>query len=79
VNYSGICGLCTHFNYDPEVGKPACAAFPQGIPVEILTGQVDHRQPYDGDNNIQFAPDRPVSVDRIESKLRSGQAGVTDE
>ena len=31
-----------------------CFAFPEGIPDEILTGQWDHRIPYEGDNDKQW-------------------------
>lgn len=31
-----------------------CRAFPDGIPKEILTGEVDHSKPYKGDHGIQF-------------------------
>ena len=47
---AGICDLCEH-----RQGIDTCAAYPQGIPVEILIGDVDHRQPYAGDRGIVFA------------------------
>lgn len=45
------CNACKH--RIPYTDK--CAAFPDGIPDEILDGEFDHRKPYPGDNGIQFA------------------------
>ena len=38
----------------PDINKPTCKAYPEGIPEEILTGEVDHRTPYKGDHGIMF-------------------------
>ena len=46
-----LCNECVHLS---EGGT--CAAFPGGIPVEIVTGQHDHREPYKGDGGIRFEP-----------------------
>ena len=35
-------------------GKPACVAFPRGIPADIITGTFDHNQPHEGDGGIRF-------------------------
>lgn len=43
------CASCKHYNKDLK-----CDAFPSGIPDEILTGVVDHNNPYPGDHNIRF-------------------------
>jgi len=50
----GICNNCKH----KTVSKSTCEAFPKGIPKEILTGKIDHHEPYEGDNGIQFVNTR---------------------
>lgn len=45
------CAKCQHYG-----GGSTCKAFPKGIPAEILSGQVVHDKPYDGDQDIQFTP-----------------------
>lgn len=47
----GICNKCKHVFRDGE----KCKAFPQGIPDEILTGEFDHHNAYEGDNGIRFS------------------------
>lgn len=47
---SDQCLLCAHY----RIGMHKCDAFPEGIPVEIFTGLVDHSKPYPGDHGIQF-------------------------
>lgn len=45
----GICHLCQH-----RRGVRTCEAFPDGIPKEIIVGDVMHTQPYPGDRGIIF-------------------------
>lgn len=33
-----------------------CDAFPEGIPMNILLNQVDHRKEVEGDHGIRFQP-----------------------
>ena len=35
---------------------PRCAAFPDGIPDEILWNELRHTKPYPGDRGIQYDP-----------------------
>jgi len=39
---------------DMKIPTNKCKAFPDGIPVGILTGGIDHHFPVDGDNGIQY-------------------------
>lgn len=45
------CAFCKHLISGRD---KTCAAFPDGIPIEISAGAFDHRNPHEGDNGIQF-------------------------
>lgn len=52
-NYTPKCFECAHFQ--GMVGrKVRCAAFPDGIPIEVFRGI--HNEPVDGDHGIRFVP-----------------------
>jgi hypothetical protein len=42
---------------------PRCAAFPGGVPFEVLLSKADHRKPYPGDLSIQFDPKTPKDAE----------------
>jgi len=49
------CMRCKHLL--PKINHPSditCLAFPEGIPPEVLWNKFSHKQPYPGDNGIQF-------------------------
>ncbi|MCC7494988.1 MAG: hypothetical protein IT204_21750 [Fimbriimonadaceae bacterium] len=50
-----LCCFCRHAN---ALGADAfhCAAFPDGIPPEILIGGFDHRAPHPDDSGVRFEP-----------------------
>ncbi|HLK60356.1 MAG TPA: hypothetical protein VKU00_27595 [Chthonomonadaceae bacterium] len=58
--FSEVCLFCKHWNRHEA---RACAAFPEGIPLEIWMGENNHRAPYPGDHGIQFEMvERPVKT-----------------
>jgi hypothetical protein len=46
------CRICIHFLNTKDIA--CCIAFPNGIPIDILTGSFDHRNAYKNDNGIRF-------------------------
>jgi hypothetical protein len=52
------CLDCKHLNTDPETGRSdfTCAAYPAGIPQDILLNERWHDRPQEGDHGTQFAP-----------------------
>lgn len=54
----GICGSCIWQRKNPF----KCRAFPDGIPKEILFGDVLHTRPYAGDHGVQFRRKGPHGI-----------------
>ncbi len=44
-----LCRFCKHLHN--FIGEATCAAFPEGIPEEILSGKALHKQPFPGQEN----------------------------
>jgi len=61
-----ICLLCGHL-FQQE-GALRCAAFPDGVPLQIAHNRADHRQPFKGDGGLRFEPVASESVTVDEAK-----------
>ena len=59
-HYSPVCSICKHFKADSmpptwgEKPKPSCAAFPDGLPLEVWLGKNKHTTPIEGDQGLLF-------------------------
>lgn len=51
---TGLCGSCVH-----RTGTYTCDAWPDGIPREVMLGELDHREPIEGDGGVQYQEGRP--------------------
>jgi len=69
--YSLICTWCEWLDISNNQRPGKCAAFPDGIPMEIWIGENDHTKPYLGDNGIQF--------ERVEMPVETGEKGNDKE
>ena len=48
------CFICKNFIPSADFSQTICAAFPEGIPREILFNEVLHDKPYPGDHGIRY-------------------------
>ena len=55
------CICCKHYHIG--IYPRTCDAFPQRIPVEILLGNHDHDEPFEGDGGIRFEALSKVELD----------------
>lgn len=48
-----ICVKCDRYHKNDK-SDFKCDAYPDGIPFEIIKGEIDHHAPYKGDRGLQF-------------------------
>ena len=52
----GLSPVCTFCRHAVDVPYRTCAAFPDGIPLEIWLGRNTHQTAYRGDHCVRFEP-----------------------
>ena len=58
--YSPVCTFCQHVRLEP---RRTCAAFPDGIPLEIWMGDNKHTSAVRGDHGVMFELSDNVSIE----------------
>lgn len=61
------CAFCKRFRAG---NPPTCAAFPDGIPDEILRNEFDHREPVAGDRGLRYEPIDRAAATRADDVIR---------
>jgi hypothetical protein len=61
-----ICMWCKHLR-----DGMTCAAFPDGIPEDIIFSNHDHRKPYEEDHGIQFEPKDEKAQKEVEEYMKN--------
>jgi len=74
---NNLCSYCSNVRWDEteqmDEMKAHCAAFPKGIPQEILMNIKDHRKSIKGDNGIIFSSDMRLTNEEIDSLFELNQ------
>lgn len=69
------CSRLTSVGDTARAARPACAAFPTGVPEQIWEGGADHREPFPGDHGIRF----DLDPDGGDVRLAGYEASLQDQ
>jgi len=71
------CQVCRHYYQDTSGDLLTCAAFPDGIPDPLLSGEVNHVRSYPGDQGIRFERIRgPQIISREPEEITVGRVNM---
>lgn len=62
------CAYCRHFG---RRSLPVCSAFPGHIPQPILSNELDHRLPIEGDQGVRFEARDGVPAGALDGLFRT--------
>lgn len=55
------CWYCKNFISEENDGMSKCKAYPNGIPLEVLRGEIDCCKNIDSDKDIRFEIDKEIA------------------
>ncbi|WP_319579083.1 hypothetical protein [uncultured Methanospirillum sp.] len=71
------CQTCVHYYQNSPGDLLVCEVFPDGIPDSILSGVVDHRRTFPGDQGVLYEPMRsPEIISRVEEEIKIGSMNM---
>lgn len=77
IRRTGLCSFCEHAT--PSDNGMSCAAYPDGIPDDILYGGLDHRKPLPEDHGVQFSPDPTITPVMMKERLAHYEEQFSEE
>ena len=66
LDFEHNCVRCEYYK-----GDGTCGAYPKGIPEVLLTGEVPHTEPFEGDRGIRFTPKAKTRKEKLEARAKA--------